>query len=199
MSKDITTFFTRFSSYTQKAYHESFVTKNSISWWNIDFNRSYVIQYLKRNPKEQFDFLQHTKQIPFFEFFDCKYGIRTYLENNNYCSFYPHLWHYDYRHGDFQCPFRRRFDKSLNKKEKLINLNSKGSLMRIKRMFRNLKPDYEIFLWVKSFDCTGTTQYKNQIDSELNQLISTRQQLLKEEPYTLKSSCYQPQSPSASV
>ncbi|RIB06204.1 hypothetical protein C2G38_2217690 [Gigaspora rosea] len=196
MSKDITIFFTHFSSYIQKAYHESFVTKNSIPWWNIDFNHSYVIQYLKRNSKEQFDFLQHTKQIPFFEFFDCKCGIRTYLENNNYCSFYPHFWHYDDRHGDFQCPFRRRcdyfkllqsVDKSFGKKEKLINMNSKGSLMRIKRMFRNLKPDYEIFLWIKSFDCTGTTQYKNE------------SQLLQEESYTLKSPCYQPKSPSASV
>ncbi|CAG8823914.1 76_t:CDS:2, partial [Gigaspora rosea] len=145
MSKDITTFFTRFSSYTQTAYHESFVTKNSIPWWNIDFNRSYVIQYLKRNSKEQFDFLQHTKQIPFFEFFDCKCGICTYLENNNYCSFYPHFWHYDNRHGDFQCLFRRQCD-----------------YFKLLQMFRNLKPDYEIFLWIKSFDCTGTTQYKNE-------------------------------------
>ncbi|CAG8651068.1 224_t:CDS:2, partial [Gigaspora rosea] len=44
-----------------------------------------------------------------------------------------------------------------------------------------------------------TNSESKQIDTELNQLISTRQQLLKEEPYTLKSSCYQPKSPSASV
>ncbi|KAF0469256.1 hypothetical protein F8M41_025605 [Gigaspora margarita] len=31
-----------------------------------------------------------------------------------------------------------------------------------KKQFRNLRPDYEIFLWIKSFDCTGTTQYKNE-------------------------------------
>ncbi|KAF0511293.1 hypothetical protein F8M41_018328 [Gigaspora margarita] len=102
MSKDITTYFTRFAAYSQKAYHESFVTRNCIPWWNIDFARSYVIQYSKRNSKEEFDLLQHTKQIPFFEFFVCQCGIRTYLENNQQQhSFYPYLWHYDDRHIDF--------------------------------------------------------------------------------------------------
>ncbi|KAF0356333.1 hypothetical protein F8M41_014779 [Gigaspora margarita] len=132
MSKDITTYFTRFAAYSQKAYHESFVTRNCIPWWNIDFARSYVIQ-----------------------------------------------------------------------------------------------PDYEIFLWIKSFDCTRTTQYKNESQLlrefkqlalkqkkkqksvqntkkqhknnndtkiELQKIITTRQQIL-DESYTLKSPEYHPQSP----
>ncbi|KAF0463565.1 hypothetical protein F8M41_026595 [Gigaspora margarita] len=95
MSKDITTYFTHFVAYSQKAYHEYFVTRNCIPW-----------KYLENNQQ------QH--------------------------SFYPHLWHYDDRHTDFQCPFRRRcdyfkllqsVDKSLSKNEKLINMNSRGSLM----------------------------------------------------------------------
>ncbi|KAF0465061.1 hypothetical protein F8M41_026370 [Gigaspora margarita] len=79
MSKDITIYFTHFAAYSQKIYHESFVTRNCIPWWNIDFARSYVIQHSKRNSKEEFDLLQHTKQIPFFEFFVCQYD-----QNQNY-------------------------------------------------------------------------------------------------------------------
>ncbi|KAF0501064.1 hypothetical protein F8M41_020177 [Gigaspora margarita] len=46
--------------------------------------------------------------------------------------------------------------------------------MRVKKQFRNLRPDYEIFLWIKSFECTGTTQYKNesQLLHEFKQLHS---------------------------
>ncbi|KAF0556892.1 hypothetical protein F8M41_014622 [Gigaspora margarita] len=211
MSKDITTYFTRFVAYSQKAYHESFVTRNCFPWWNIDFNHSYVIQYSKRNSKEEFDLLQHTKQIPFFEFFICQCGIRKYLENSQQQhSFYPHLWHYDDRHVDFQCPFRQRCDYF----KLLQSVN---------------KPDYEIFLWIKSFDCTGTTQYKNEsqllrnfkhsaikrkkkskttqksnkntkkqskndAETEFQEMITIRQQIL-EEAYTLKSPEYHPQSP----
>ncbi|KAF0477132.1 hypothetical protein F8M41_024278 [Gigaspora margarita] len=172
ISKDITTYFTHFATYSQKAYHESFVTRNGISWQNINFNRSYVIQYSKRNSKEEFDLLQHTKQIPFFEFFVCQCDIRTYLENNQQQHpFYPHLWHYDNCYVDFQCLFCQHcnyfkllqsVNKSLPKNKKLINMNSTGSLMRVKKQFCNLRPDYEIFLWIKSFDCTRTTQYKNE-------------------------------------
>ncbi|KAF0412226.1 hypothetical protein F8M41_007959 [Gigaspora margarita] len=106
-------------------------------------------------------------------------------------------------------------------------MNSTGSLMRVKKQFRNLRPDYEIFLWIKSFDCTGTTQYKNEsqllrefkqsaikrkkkpkqnsiqnkkscknnAETEFQEMITTRQQIL-EEAYTLKSPEYQLQSPS---
>uniref|UniRef100_A0A8H3ZZG4 Uncharacterized protein n=1 Tax=Gigaspora margarita TaxID=4874 RepID=A0A8H3ZZG4_GIGMA len=198
MSKDITTYFTHFAAYLQKAYHESFVTRNCIPWWNINFARSYVIQYSKRNSKEEFDLLQHTKQIPFFEFFVCQYGIKKYLENNQQQdSFYPHLWHYDDCYADFHCPFRRRcdyfkllqsVDKSLSKNEKLINMNSRGSLMRIKKQFHNLRPDYEIFLWIKSFDCTGTTQYKNesQLLHEFKQLALKRKKKQKSVQNTKK-------------
>ncbi|KAF0491973.1 hypothetical protein F8M41_021803 [Gigaspora margarita] len=102
--------------------------------------------------------------------------------------------------------------------------------MRVKKQFRNLRPDYKIFLWIKSFDCTGTTQYKNEsqlfrefkysalkrkkkpktsqksnqntkkqskndTETEFQEMITTRQQIL-EEAYTLKSPEYHPQSPS---
>ncbi|KAF0543583.1 hypothetical protein F8M41_003547 [Gigaspora margarita] len=97
-------------------------------------------------------------------------------------------------------------------------MNSKGSLMRIKKQFRNLRPDYEIFLWIKSFDCTRTTQYKNesqllcefkqstlkrkkkqklsqntkkQPETELQKMITKRQQIL-DKSYTLISPEYHP-------
>ncbi|KAF0490122.1 hypothetical protein F8M41_021981 [Gigaspora margarita] len=111
MSKDITTYFICFAAYLQKVYHESFVTRNCISWWNIDFAHLYIIQYSKRNSKEEFDLLQHTKQIPFFKFFVCQCGIRKYLKNiQQQYSFYPYLWHYDNWHVDFQCPFHQCYD-----------------------------------------------------------------------------------------
>ncbi|KAF0385178.1 hypothetical protein F8M41_011505 [Gigaspora margarita] len=59
MLKDITTYFTRFVAYSQKAYHESFVTRNGIPWWNIDFARSYVIQKYLENNQQQHSFYPH--------------------------------------------------------------------------------------------------------------------------------------------
>ncbi|RIB24506.1 hypothetical protein C2G38_2283406 [Gigaspora rosea] len=87
--------------------------------------------------------------------------------------------------------FFSRLTNLLVKKEKLIIMNSKGPLMRIKRMFRNLKPDYEIFLWIKSFDCTETTQYKNksQLLREFKQATIKRKkktQAKKYQPYQKK-------------
>ncbi|CAG8813996.1 12582_t:CDS:1, partial [Gigaspora rosea] len=68
-------------------------------------------------------------------------------------------------------------------------------------MFRNLKPDYEIFLWVKSFDCTGTTQYKNesQLLREFKQATIKRKkktQAKKYQPYQKK---YQTNSESEQI
>ncbi|KAF0556665.1 hypothetical protein F8M41_015024 [Gigaspora margarita] len=165
MSKDITIYFTHFAAYSQKAYHESFVTRNSIPWWNIDFNRLYVIQYSKRNSKEEFDLLQHTKQIPFFDFFVCQCGIRKYLENNQHQhSFYPHLWHYDDHHIDFQCPFHQR----LLKRKKKLKITQKSNQSTKK-------------------------QSKNDAETEFQEMITICQQIL-DESYTLKSSEYHPQS-----
>ncbi|CAG8819439.1 13134_t:CDS:1, partial [Cetraspora pellucida] len=53
-------------------------------------------------------------------------------------------------------------DKTLPKKEQLVNLNQKESLMRIKKMFRERKLDYEIYFWIKSFKKTGSTIYKDE-------------------------------------
>ena len=171
MNRDVVTHFVRFAKLKQKKFHESFVTKNSIPWWNIDFDCSYIIQYSKQNQKEKFNILEHSKIIPYFEFFKCKCGTRPYLGDKEKRKFEPHLWHYDNRHKDGQCPFRRRceyfkllqsVDKSLPKKERLMNLNQRGSLMKIKKAFRDRKLDCEIFLWIKNFNDTGSTMYKNE-------------------------------------
>ncbi|CAG8815626.1 742_t:CDS:1, partial [Dentiscutata erythropus] len=159
-------------------FHESFVTRNSISWRNIDFSRSYVIKYDKRNSKEKFNMFQHSSHIPFNEFFICKCGSdKTNWQKEAYRrEFQPHLWYYDKRHQRSSCPFRRRCDyfkllqsvnKSLPKNERLINMNKKGSLMRIKKIFRTIKLDYDIYLWVKNLNDTASSIYKQ--ESELLQ------------------------------
>ncbi|CAG8798474.1 20410_t:CDS:1, partial [Dentiscutata erythropus] len=159
-------------------FHESFVTRNSISWRNIDFLRSYVIKYDKHNSKEKFDMLQHSLHIPFNKFFICKCGSnKTNWQKEAYRrEFQPHLWYYDKRHQRSFCSFRRRCDyfkllqsvnKSLPKNERLINMNKKGSLMKIKKIFCTIKLDYDIYLWVKNLNDTTSTIYKQK--SELLQ------------------------------
>ena len=118
--------------------------------------------------KEKFDMLEHSKQILFLEFFECKYDSRKSTKRN----FQPHLWNYDNQHNVFQCQFRSRceyfkllqsVDKSLPAKQKLGSLNKKGSLMRFKKLFRTLKPDYDIYLWVKNLNDTGSSVYKDEV------------------------------------
>ncbi|RIB06723.1 hypothetical protein C2G38_2216342 [Gigaspora rosea] len=53
-------------------------------------------------------------------------------------------------------------EKKFKKEEKLGQLNKKGSLMRFKKLFRTLKLDYDIFFWIKSFNDTETTIYKDE-------------------------------------
>ena len=151
ITRDIKTNLSKYSLLKWKVFHESFVIKNSISFRNIDFARSYVIKYESRNMKEKFDMLEHSKQILFLEFFECKCDSRKSTK----WKFQPHLWNYDNRHNVSQCQFRSRckyfkllqsVDKSLPVKQKLGSLNKKGSLMRFKKLYRMLKPDYDIFL-----------------------------------------------------
>jgi hypothetical protein len=184
MERDIVTHFSRFSKINQKIFHESFITSNSIHWSDIDFNRSYVLQYSKRGPKEQFDLLKHTREIPYFEFFECTCGTKLHHKDSKRV-FHPNLWHYDDWHFDVDCPFRWRCDyfkliQSADKKlplaDRLINMNKKGSLMIIKKRFRYLKLDYEIFFRLKSFNSALTTSYKNesQLIQEFSRVILKR-------------------------
>ena len=76
ITRDIKTNLSKYSLLKWKVFHESFVIKNSISFRNIDFARSYVIKYESRNMKEKFDMLEHSKQILFLEFFECKCDSR---------------------------------------------------------------------------------------------------------------------------
>ena len=46
-------------------------------------------------------------------------------------------------------------------------MNKKGSLMKIKKIFRNIKLDYDIYLWVKNLNDMTSTIYKQ--ESELLQ------------------------------
>src|SRR5690242_8818488 len=127
IERDITTHFVRFASIKYKKVHELFIVKNSIPWWNIDFDRSYVIQYTKRNSKEKFDMLEHSQCINFFDFFSCKCPEKH--------QFQPRLWQYDTRHKDNRCSFSQRstyfkllqsVDNSLPAKEKLGRVSAKG-------------------------------------------------------------------------
>ncbi|CAG8809586.1 2917_t:CDS:1, partial [Dentiscutata erythropus] len=88
-------------------------------------------------------------------------------------KFYPHLWYYDTCHQQASCPFQQRceyfkllqsVDKSLPKNEWLLNMNKKESLMKIKKKFRTLKLKYEIYLWVKNFNDTSSTIYKQECE-----------------------------------
>ncbi|CAG8823195.1 7283_t:CDS:1, partial [Cetraspora pellucida] len=54
-------------------------------------------------------------------------------------------------------------DKKLDYSEKLVHVNSKESLMRMKKLLLRYKPDYKIWFWIKSFDHTGTQIYKNEV------------------------------------
>ena len=54
-------------------------------------------------------------------------------------------------------------DKSLPAKQKLGSLNKKGSLMRFKKLFHTLKPEYNIYLWVKNLNDTGSSIYKDEV------------------------------------
>ncbi|CAG8741311.1 18732_t:CDS:1 [Dentiscutata erythropus] len=122
--------------------------------------------------------LQQSSHIPFNEFFICKCGSdkTNWQKEAHRQEFQPHLWHYDKRHQRSSCPFRRRcdyfkllqsVDKSFPKNERLINMNKKGSLMKIKKTFRTIKLDYEIYLWVKNLNDTTSSIYKQ--ESELLQ------------------------------
>ncbi|CAG8823440.1 6970_t:CDS:1, partial [Dentiscutata erythropus] len=135
ITRDITTHFIRFVTINYKIVHESFIIKNNIPWWNIDFECSYIIVYKKRNPKEKFDMLEHSKHEKYFDFFKCKCP--------NTHEFHPHLWQYDKRHNDNHCPFRQccdyfkilqSIDKNLPNNEKLARLSKKNSLLRLKRL-----------------------------------------------------------------
>ena len=116
--------------------------------------------------------LQHSSHIPFNEFFICKCESKTnWQKEASRRKFQPHLWHYDKRHQRSLCPFQRRcdyfkllqsVDKSLPKNERLINMNKKGSLMKIKKIFRNIKLDYDMYLWVKNLNDTTSTIYKQE-------------------------------------
>ena len=134
--------------------------QNNVTWWNIDFRRSYVTKFKKRKPEEKFDKLQHLEYIKFFDYFVCKCG-KSYNSGIER-EFQPQLWNYDNRHSYGSCPFRHRSDyfklisSSTNKKV----MNMKGSLMRLKKKLRYLKLDYNIWLWVKNVNCTGYTEYK---------------------------------------
>jgi hypothetical protein len=221
INRDIKSNFSKYSSLKWKVFHESFIVKNGISFRNIDFERSYVIKYEIRKQKEEFDMLKHSKRIPFLEYFDCK-CFRKISKR----EFHPHLWNYDNRHDDCQCPFLRRcqyfkllqsVDKTLPAKEKLGSLNKKGSLMRFKKLFRTLKPDYDIFFWVKNMNDTGTSIYKDEVKLlfefkkyifrkgkkkkinilDTGKLIDHRLKKIEEhEEYQLKSPEWHPVSPS---
>ena len=104
--RDVRTNFSKYSPLRWKVFHESFVTRNSISWRNIDFSRSYVIKYDKHNLKEKFDMLRHSSCIPFNEFFICKCESKTnWQKEASRQKFQPHLWHYDKRYQRSSCPF----------------------------------------------------------------------------------------------
>src|SRR5437868_15469144 len=127
-----------------------------------------MIKYENRNMKEKFDMLEYSKQILFLEFFECKCDSRKSTKRN----FQPYLWNYDNRHNVSQYQFRSRceyfkllqsVDKLLLAKQKLGSLNKKGSLMRFKKLFRTLKPDYDIYLWVKNLNDTGSSVYKDEV------------------------------------
>ena len=98
MERDVVTHFVRFSSVKQKVFHELFIVLNNISWRNIDFDRSYVIKYERREKKDdKFDMLKHSEQIPYLDFFKCKCKDKR--------EFYPNLWQYDKRYNNQFCPF----------------------------------------------------------------------------------------------
>ena len=40
----------------------------------------------------------------------------------------------------------------------------KGSLMQFKKLFRQLKLDYDIFFYLKTFNSTNSTIYKNETE-----------------------------------
>ncbi|CAG8529463.1 4285_t:CDS:2 [Dentiscutata erythropus] len=119
ITRDITTHFIHFVPINYKIVHESFIIKNNISWWNINFERSYVIIYKKQNSKEKFNMLEHSKHEKYFNFFKCK-CLDT-------CEFYPHLWQYDKHYNDNHCPFRQRCDyfKTLQSIDKNLPDNEK--------------------------------------------------------------------------
>ena len=98
------------------------------------------------------------------------------------------------------------------KEEKLGNMNKKGSLMHFKKLLHQLKPNYDIYLWVKNFNDSTSTIYKNEtellkkfkrvifrkkvkkeqkIDKEVEQIIDKRLEDSK-----TKSPEYHPQLPS---
>ena len=74
IDRDIKTNFSKYSPLKYKVFHESYIIRKSISWRNIDFERSYVIKFNRRKEKEKFDLFEHSEQIPYFEFFKCNCG-----------------------------------------------------------------------------------------------------------------------------
>ena len=155
MERDVTTHFKCFSPLEYKIMHESFMISKGISWRNIDFDKSYVRFYKRRQQKEKFDLLEHVNEVKFKDYFRCRC-------KKNY-EFHGYLWQYDTRHDNNYCPFKMRchyfqllqsVDKNINSSEKLVRLSSKGSLMRMKRYLSRFKPDYEIWFWIKSFNNT---------------------------------------------
>ncbi|CAG8684594.1 3721_t:CDS:2 [Dentiscutata erythropus] len=186
ITRDITTHFTCFVPINYKIVYESFIIKNNIPWWNIDFERSYIIVYKKRNPKEKFDMLEYSKYEKYFNFFKCKYFDTR--------EFYPYLWQYDKCHNDNRCSFYQccdyfktlqSIDKNLSDNEKLAYLSKKNSLLRLKRLYSFMKLRYDIFFWIKNFSDTGMTQYKDEV------------KLLRDFKIYVISPEYHPVSPSA--
>ncbi|CAG8783230.1 7696_t:CDS:2, partial [Racocetra fulgida] len=88
---------------------------------NIDFDQSYVIVYSRLKPKEKFDLLEHSQEIKFFDYFQCKCKKEK--------TFRPDLWQYDNRHSDQQSNKQKKnkFDqKEIEVGEQLIeNIDSR--------------------------------------------------------------------------
>ncbi|CAG8810547.1 3750_t:CDS:2, partial [Cetraspora pellucida] len=80
------------TTYTKKTCKNCRERNKNIPWWNIDFNKSYVLFYSKREQKEKFDTLEHSKIILYYDFFKCKCGTQPYLGDNLKREFYPYLW-----------------------------------------------------------------------------------------------------------
>ena len=43
-------------------------------------------------------------------------------------------------------------------------MNKKGSLIHFKKLLHRLKPDYDIYLWVKNFNDSTSSIYKNETE-----------------------------------
>ena len=57
IDRDIKTNFSKYSPLKYKVFHESYIIRKSISWKNIDFERSYVIKFNRRKEKKSLIYL----------------------------------------------------------------------------------------------------------------------------------------------